>query len=112
VAMAAVESSRATDCCASENQEEFSNTARLHATLSRKARTLNGTAPWIERVGLSYVKQCALVDDAEGASGALVSAFSRSQKYCSRSVGAQARRGQDAHDFCSTIGSGASPEAP
>ena len=44
-----------------------------------QARYLERTAPWIERVGLSYVKE-RIVDDAEGRKQ-LAERFITSQKY-------------------------------
>ena len=72
---------RATDLlCKVETMEEVMEYCAAYMQLYREeARYLERTAPWIERVGLSYVKQ-RLVEDVEGRK-ALEIRFSDSQKH-------------------------------
>ncbi len=63
-----------------------------------EARYLERTAPWVERVGLSYLKQ-RLVEDAAGRR-ALYARFLESQRYAQRDPWAErALEGVDAHEF-------------
>jgi nitrite reductase (NADH) large subunit len=62
-----------------------------------EARYLERTAPWIERVGLSYVKQ-RLVEDADGRR-LLAARFLESQKHMQVDPWAERAAGKDASEF-------------
>lgn len=62
-----------------------------------EARYLERTAPWIERVGLTYVKQ-RVVDDDEGRR-ALYARFLESQRYAQVDPWAERAAGKDADEF-------------
>jgi nitrite reductase (NADH) large subunit len=62
-----------------------------------EARYLERTAPWIERVGLSHVKQ-HVVDDAENRKK-LYARFLKSQEVYQFDPWQQRARGTDRHEF-------------
>ena len=62
-----------------------------------EARYLERTAPWVERVGLSYVKQ-RIVDDAQGRK-ILYERFLESQKYAQIDPWKERAEGGEAHEF-------------
>jgi nitrite reductase (NADH) large subunit len=62
-----------------------------------EAHYLERTAPWIERVGLSYVKQ-RILDDASGRLE-LAQRFKISQQSAQQDPWAERVRGKDAHEF-------------
>jgi nitrite reductase (NADH) large subunit len=63
-----------------------------------QARYLERTAPWIERVGLGYVKSC-LLEDAEGRR-ALYKRFLESQEHAQTDPWAERAEGRVArHEF-------------
>ncbi len=62
-----------------------------------EARYLERTAPWIERVGLSHVRE-RIVDDAKGR-GALCARFLESQKYSQTDPWAERAAGKQAEEF-------------
>jgi nitrite reductase (NADH) large subunit len=72
---------RVTDLlCKVETEEEVHEYTKAYIQLYREeARYLERTAPWVERVGLSHIKQYVL-DDAENRM-ALAARFDESQKY-------------------------------
>ncbi len=72
---------RATDLlCKVTTEDEVEEYCCAFIQLYREeARYLDRTAPWIERVGLAYVKRC-IVEDADGRK-ALYARFIESQKY-------------------------------
>ncbi|HXH01777.1 MAG TPA: nitrite reductase large subunit NirB [Candidatus Competibacteraceae bacterium] len=91
---------RATDLlCKVATEEEVLEYACAFMQLYREeARYLERTAPWLERVGLSYVKS-RIVEDAEGRE-ALYQRFLESQKYAQVDPWAErAAAGVDAHEF-------------
>ncbi len=62
-----------------------------------EAHYLERTAPWIERVGLAYVRQ-RLVEDEEGRK-ALAARFRESQRHAQVDPWAERARGEAAHEF-------------
>jgi nitrite reductase (NADH) large subunit len=90
---------RATDLlCKVKTQEEVLEYCGAYMQLYREeARYLERTAPWIERVGLSYVKQ-RVVDDMAGRKE-LHKRFLESQTYSQIDPWAERAAGTDAHEF-------------
>ena len=62
-----------------------------------EARYLERTAPWIERVGLSHVRE-KVVDDAKGRR-ALYARFLEAQKFSQVDPWAERAHGKDATEF-------------
>jgi nitrite reductase (NADH) large subunit len=62
-----------------------------------EAHYLDRTAPWIERVGLAYVKQ-RVVEDAVGRAE-LYARFLESQRYSQDDPWAARAQGKDAHEY-------------
>lgn len=90
---------RATDLlCKVKTQEEVLEYCGAYMQLYREeAHYLDRTAPWIERVGLSYVKQRVVEDEA--GRKALYARFLESQKYSQIDPWAERANGTDAHEF-------------
>ena len=91
---------RVTDLlCRVETEEEVKEYAAAFMQLYREeARYLERTAPWIERVGLSYVKE-KMVEDADNRA-VLYQRFLESQKYVQIDPWAErASEGVDQHEF-------------
>ena len=91
---------RATDLlCKVKTDEEVKEYCGAYLQLYREeARYLERTAPWIERVGLSYVKQ-RIVEDADGRK-ALYRRFLDSQKHAQQDPWAERATGKIAqHEF-------------
>ncbi len=90
---------RATDLlCKVKTPEEVMEYCGAYMQLYREeAHYLERTAPWIERVGLSYVKQ-RIVDDESGRK-TLHARFLESQKYSQIDPWAERAAGTDAHEF-------------
>lgn len=91
---------RATDLlCKVQSEEEVKEYCAAFLQLYREeAHYLERTAPWIERVGLSYVKQ-RVVDDADQRQ-ALATRFKESQQYAQIDPWAErAEQGVDRHEF-------------
>jgi nitrite reductase (NADH) large subunit len=90
---------RATDLlCKVTTEEEVLEYCGAYMQLYREeARYLERTAPWIERVGLTYVKQ-RVVEDAAGRK-LLHQRFLESQKYSQHDPWAERAAGTDAHEF-------------
>jgi nitrite reductase (NADH) large subunit len=91
---------RVTDLlCKVASEEEVLEYCGAFTQLYREeARYLDRTAPWIERVGLSYVKQ-RIVEDAEGRK-ALHARFLDSQTLAQSDPWAErASHGVDKHEF-------------
>lgn len=91
---------RATDLlCKVTTEEEVKEYCAAFMQLYREeARYLDRTAPWIERVGLTYVKQ-RIVEDAEGRK-VLAERFLASQKHSQIDPWAErASQGVDQHEF-------------
>jgi nitrite reductase (NADH) large subunit len=90
---------RATDyLCAVSTPEEVKEYAAAFMQLYReKAHYLERTAPWLERVGLTYVKE-KIVEDDEGRK-ALAERFLYAQKFAQDDPWAERAEGGDAHEF-------------
>ena len=90
---------RATDflCKVDTEEEVFEYTGAFMQLYREEARYLERTAPWVERVGLSYVKK-RLIDDAEGRK-ALHARFLESQKYAQQDPWKARAEGAQSHEF-------------
>ncbi|HET7131681.1 MAG TPA: hypothetical protein VFJ95_05500, partial [Gammaproteobacteria bacterium] len=90
---------RATDfLCKVATEEEVIEHCCAYLQLYREeARYLERTAPWIERVGLTHVRE-RIVDDAAGRK-ALYARFLESQKYSQIDPWAERANGRDADEF-------------
>jgi len=91
---------RATDLlCKVETEEEVLEYSAAYIQLYREhAHYLERTAPWIERVGLTYVKE-HIADDEKNRK-ALAERFYESQKYVQKDPWAErASEGVEAHEF-------------
>ena len=99
---------RATDfLCKVATEEEVIEYCCAYLQLYREeARYLERTAPWIERVGLSHVRE-RIVDDAKERK-ALYARFLESQKYSQTDPWAERAAGKQAEEFASlTVASAA-----
>ncbi len=94
---------RATDfLCSVKTSEEVKEYCAAFMQLYREqAHYLERTAPWIERVGLSFVKE-KIVDD-ENERKQLQERFLLSQKYAQIDPWAERAKGMDAHEFAPII---------
>ena len=94
---------RATDfLCKVATEDEVLEYCAAYLQLYREeARYLERTAPWIERVGLSYVRE-RLVDDAEGR-GRLAARFLESQRFSQTDPWAERAAGHDAAEFAPLV---------
>ncbi len=90
---------RATDyLCAVKTPEEVEEYATAFMQLYREeAHYLERTAPWLERVGLTYVKE-KVVEDAEGRE-ALSERFRYAQKFAQDDPWAERAAGGEMHEF-------------
>ena len=90
---------RATDfLCHVKTAEEVKQYCAAFLQLYREqAHYLERTAPWIERVGLSYVKQRVVEDEQERAR--LAARFLYSQQFAQSDPWAERARGVDRHEF-------------
>jgi nitrite reductase (NADH) large subunit len=90
---------RATDfLCKVETEQQVLEYCAAYLQLYREqARYLERTAPWIERVGLSYVRE-KIVDDPDGRQG-LAERFLESQRYSQTDPWAERAAGTDAAEF-------------
>jgi nitrite reductase (NADH) large subunit len=90
---------RATDflCKVATEEQVMEYTCAYLQLYREEARYLERTAPWIERVGLSYVKQ-RLVEDADGRR-LLAARFLESQKHMQVDPWAERAAGKDASEF-------------
>ena len=90
---------RGTDfLCKVETEDQVLEYCGAYLQLYREeARYLERTAPWIERVGLAYVKG-RIVDDAQSRE-ALHARFLESQRYAQVDPWAERARGKDAEEF-------------
>ncbi len=90
---------RATDfLCHVKTPEEVKEYCAAFLQLYREeAHYLERTAPWIERVGLSYVKS-RIVEDEQNRRQ-LAERFLFSQKYSQKDPWAERAQGEDAHEF-------------
>ncbi len=90
---------RATDMlCRVTSSEEVKEYCAAFIQLYREeARYLERTAPWVERVGLNYIKQRVLED--EPGRQRLAESFYLSQRIAQSDPWAERARGGDAHEF-------------
>jgi len=90
---------RATDflCRVNTEDEALEYTAAFMQLYREDAHYLERTAPWIERVGLSYVKE-RIVEDTENRK-ALAERFRFSQQYMQNDPWAERVEGVDQHEF-------------
>ncbi len=90
---------RVTDLlCKVETEEEVLEYCSAFIQLYREeAHYLERTAPWVERVGLSYIKQRILEDEA--GRKALYDRFKLSQKYAQVDPWKERAEGKDLHEF-------------
>jgi nitrite reductase (NADH) large subunit len=90
---------RVTDfLCKVETMEQvLEHTAAFLQLYREEARYLERTAPWIERVGVSYVRE-RLVDDPQGCA-ALAERFRHSQQYAQQDPWKARAEGVDRHEF-------------
>lgn len=88
---------RATDllCKVATEEETLHYCAAFIQLYREEARYLERTAPWIERVGVDYVR-ARIVDDAEGRD-ALAARFLHSQRFSQDDPWAERAAGADAH---------------
>jgi nitrite reductase (NADH) large subunit len=86
---------RGTDllCTVETEQQVLDYCAAFIQLYREEARYLDRTAPWIERVGLDYVKQ-RIVDDAEGRS-ALTARFHHAQSFLQKDPWAARAAGEE-----------------
>ncbi len=90
---------RATDLlCTVKTEEEVLEYCAAFMQLYREdAHYLERTAPWVERVGLTYIKE-RLIDDEEGRKE-LAERFRYSQQFAQDDPWAERAEGADAHEF-------------
>ena len=88
---------RGTDllCKVATEQEALDYCAAFIQLYREEARYLDRTAPWVERVGLDYVKS-RIVDDAEGRA-ALTGRFHEAQKHLQKDPWADRAAGAEMH---------------
>ncbi|TAN64803.1 MAG: NAD(P)/FAD-dependent oxidoreductase, partial [Magnetospirillum sp.] len=78
-------------------EEVLEYTGAFMQLYREEARYLDRTAPWVERVGVDYIKR-RIVDDPEGRK-ALFARFVFSQKYAQTDPWAERVQGVEAHEF-------------
>jgi len=90
---------RATDllCSVSTEEEVMEYCAAFMQIYREEAHYLERTAPWIERVGLTYVKE-RIIDDEEGRKAA-AERFIFSQKFAQEDPWEERAKGGEAHEF-------------
>jgi len=90
---------RATDllCSVSTEEEVMEYCAAFMQIYREEAHYLERTAPWIERVGLTYVKE-RIIDDEEGRKAA-AERFKFSQKFAQEDPWEERAKGGEAHEF-------------
>jgi nitrite reductase (NADH) large subunit len=88
---------RGTDllCKVATEQEALDYCAAFIQLYREEARYLDRTAPWVERVGLDYIK-ARVVDDAEGRA-ALAARFHHAQRFLQKDPWAERAAGDEAH---------------
>jgi len=101
---------RATDflCKVPTAEEVLEHCGAFLQLYREEARYLERTAPWIERVGLTYVKQRVVDDDA--GRGELYARFLESQRHAQVDPWAERAAGKDADEFALLPAAGASVE--
>ena len=90
---------RVTDLlCKVETEEEvLEYCAAFTQKYREEAQYLERTAPWVERVGLTYIKECILDDETERK--ALAERFAISQKIAQVDPWKERAEGKNAHEF-------------
>ncbi len=90
---------RATDflCHVKSEQEALEYTAAFMQLYREKAHYMERTAPWLERVGLTYVKE-QIVENTENRKQ-LAERFLYSQKFMQNDPWQERAEGMDAHEF-------------
>ena len=90
---------RATDflCSVKTPEEVLEYCAAFLQIYREEAHYLERTAPWVERIGLSYIKQ-RVVDDAESRKQA-AARFHYSQRFAQVDPWAQRAQGMDKHEY-------------
>ncbi|MFA6920993.1 MAG: nitrite reductase large subunit NirB [Gallionella sp.] len=90
---------RVTDflCKVGTEQEVMEYCGAFMQLYREQAHYMDRTAPWIERVGLAYVKQ-HIVEDAAGRAG-LYARFLESQRYSQDDPWKERSMGKDAHEY-------------
>ncbi len=90
---------RVTDfLCKVESEAEVLEYCGAYMQLYREeAHYMERTAPWIERVGLAYIKQ-HIVEDAKGRAN-LYARFLESQRYSQNDPWKERAQGKDAHEY-------------
>jgi len=90
---------RATDllCSVKTEEEALEYAAAFMQIYREEAHYLERTAPWIERVGLTYVKE-RMLDDPEGRKAA-AERFKLSQKFSQDDPWEERAKGAEAHEF-------------
>ncbi len=90
---------RVTDflCKVDTEEEVLEYCAAFTQKYREEAHYLERTAPWVERVGLSYIKECILDDEKERK--ALAERFKISQKYAQIDPWKARAEGENAHEF-------------
>ncbi len=90
---------RVTDllCSVKTEEEALEYAAAFMQIYREEAHYLERTAPWIERVGLTYVKE-RMLDDPEGRKAA-AERFLYSQKFAQDDPWAERAKGAEAHEF-------------
>ena len=90
---------RATDllCSVTTEEEVMEYCAAFMQIYREEAHYLERTAPWIERVGLTYVKE-RIIDDEEGRKSA-AERFKFSQKFSQDDPWEERAKGGEAHEF-------------
>ena len=84
--------------CKVETEEEVMEYVGAFTQKYREeAHYLERTAPWVERVGLTYIKDCILDDEAERK--ALYERFLYSQKFSQDDPWKARAQGESAHEF-------------
>jgi nitrite reductase (NADH) large subunit len=88
---------RGTDllCKVATEQEALDYCAAFIQLYREEARYLDRTAPWVERVGLDYIK-ARIVEDAEGRA-ALAERFHHAQRFLQKDPWAERAAGDEAH---------------
>jgi len=90
---------RVTDllCKVDTEEEVLEYCAAFTQKYREEAHYLERTAPWVERVGLTYIKECVIDDEAERK--ALAARFAVSQKIAQVDPWKERAEGKDAHEF-------------
>ncbi|MFV1998104.1 MAG: nitrite reductase large subunit NirB [Acidiferrobacterales bacterium] len=90
---------RATDflCSVKTEQEVLEYSAAFMQIYREQAHYLERTAPWVERIGLTYIKEQIVEDESNRK--ALAERFLSSQKYAQADPWTERAKGVDKHEF-------------